>query len=239
MAMREHIIDVGYVYLESDDPKLSVHASLGTVKPHVVSNYGGWQVTARPKDVGLTDWMGRDPLKVAFDVLFDNWKERDAQQIERDIRALERMGGLYMADPVPPLIEFDSLGAVPHDNTIAPNRRWVIETLTEDEEYIERNRFGNRIRSRWDLVLMQYVEDERLARLSAAHRRRKRKKKQQNKKDGKGGSGRRTHTVRAGETLVSISVKEYKTPNRWDDIAKLNKIRDPRKLRVGQVLKLP
>lgn len=49
----------------------------------------------------------------------------------------------------------------------------------------------------------------------------------------------RTYTVKAGDTLTGIAVRIYRSESRWRDIAKANGITDPRKLRVGQVLKLP
>lgn len=52
-------------------------------------------------------------------------------------------------------------------------------------------------------------------------------------------SSPKTYTVKSGDTLSAIAVKVYRSSSRWVDIAKLNKITDPRKLRVGQVLKLP
>lgn len=52
-------------------------------------------------------------------------------------------------------------------------------------------------------------------------------------------SSARTYTVKSGDTLVSISTRVYGNYKRADDIKKLNNIRDPKKLKVGQVLRLP
>ena len=50
-----------------------------------------------------------------------------------------------------------------------------------------------------------------------------------------------TYIVQAGDTLVSISRKFYKSPKRWKAILEANKknIRDPKDLTVGQVLVIP
>lgn len=232
-------IPAGAVLIESDNPRLSVLSSLGTVKPRVTSNYGGWQVTARQKEIGLTDWVGRDPIKVEFDVIFDNFKSRQAQAVERNIRALERMGGLYIEDPIPPRLTVDGGGAIPHDNSIAPRRRWVIETLTEDAEYIERNFYGNRIRTRFDIVIMQYVADSKLARLPTARRIQKDKNRKKKQKGGRQMSFKKIHTVEPRETLTSIARDELGAASRWDEIADLNGIRDPRSVYAGQIIKLP
>lgn len=49
----------------------------------------------------------------------------------------------------------------------------------------------------------------------------------------------RTHTVRAGDTLASISRSFYKTPNRWQDIAEANGLDETTRLQEGQVLIIP
>lgn len=49
----------------------------------------------------------------------------------------------------------------------------------------------------------------------------------------------RTYTVRSGDTLSGIAQRLYGAAYKWRQIADLNGIRDPRTLRVGQVLRLP
>lgn len=48
-----------------------------------------------------------------------------------------------------------------------------------------------------------------------------------------------TYTVRAGDTLAGIAARLYGAAYKWPEIADRNGIRDPRSLRVGQVLRLP
>jgi nucleoid-associated protein YgaU len=47
-----------------------------------------------------------------------------------------------------------------------------------------------------------------------------------------------THTVVAGETLSDIAAKELGSPNQWDEIVKLNPGLNPKKLQIGQVLRV-
>ncbi|RMH57389.1 MAG: LysM domain-containing protein, partial [Candidatus Hydrogenedentota bacterium] len=47
------------------------------------------------------------------------------------------------------------------------------------------------------------------------------------------------HIVRSGETLYSIARSELGDGERWKELARLNGITDPRRLFVGQRLRLP
>lgn len=49
----------------------------------------------------------------------------------------------------------------------------------------------------------------------------------------------RRYTVKKGDTLFAIAQKSYGNGNVWAKIAAANNIRDPRALKVGQVLTLP
>lgn len=49
----------------------------------------------------------------------------------------------------------------------------------------------------------------------------------------------KTHTVKAGETLSGLAVKYYQNANLWTKIATANNIKDPAKIKVGQVLRIP
>lgn len=47
-----------------------------------------------------------------------------------------------------------------------------------------------------------------------------------------------TYTVKKGDTLYGIAQKLLKNGNRWPEVAKDNNISNPRKLQIGQVLKI-
>jgi LysM repeat protein len=49
----------------------------------------------------------------------------------------------------------------------------------------------------------------------------------------------RTYTVKKGDTLWKIADKYYGDGSKWKKIADYNKIKDPRKLKVGQKLRVP
>jgi hypothetical protein len=50
---------------------------------------------------------------------------------------------------------------------------------------------------------------------------------------------RKTHTVVEGDSLASISYKEYKDAGRWRVLADANGIDDPMRLKVGTVIAVP
>lgn len=47
------------------------------------------------------------------------------------------------------------------------------------------------------------------------------------------------YVVHKGDTLVTIAAHQLGNFNRWHELARLNAIRDPRRLTVGQTLRLP
>jgi nucleoid-associated protein YgaU len=49
----------------------------------------------------------------------------------------------------------------------------------------------------------------------------------------------RTYTVKEGDTLTDISRRELGTAARANEIAELNGLSDPGRIKLGQVLKLP
>jgi len=52
-------------------------------------------------------------------------------------------------------------------------------------------------------------------------------------------SGVTRHKVKQGDTLWDLSTKYLGNPRRWQEIAKLNNITNPRTLQIGRELKLP
>lgn len=47
------------------------------------------------------------------------------------------------------------------------------------------------------------------------------------------------YLVKPGEDLRTIANRIYGDPKVWHEIARINGIRDPRRIRTGQVIKLP
>lgn len=228
-------------------------ATFGDGAPLVVDGYGGWTVTNRPRDIGITEWIGRNPIALEIPFLIDKWMSNDEDrglQVEQMAKRLERFCGLGSHDH-PPSVIIDGHGVIPHDNTNAPGaHRWVIENIEWDRTIELRS--GNtqrRLRCGGTIAARQFVKSDPLKRVGRGGRGGAKKKKgligkEVGSSEGLAGGIRSQapfiYIVKKGETLVKISSKIYGTPKRWRRIGDANNIRDPnKKLKVGRHLRIP
>jgi hypothetical protein len=111
----------GYVRLRCDDPALNVVVLLGEDGVLLTAGLGGWDVTARPRQVGMTTWSGAEPLQVTLPLIFDGWARGRAQDT-----ALARLFSVARGDAEsePGLLRVDGIAG-----SALPNRRWVIESV--------------------------------------------------------------------------------------------------------------
>lgn len=222
------------VETRNGEPRWSVRCYLGENPPKVIDGYGGWQITARPRRKGLTEWIGTNPIAVEVQFLIDDFQDGAERgsgiAVEALIRDLESMAGLDKDMLEPPLVIWNA--NAPHDHTEASHLRWVIESLEWDDRPY-RNEAGNRVRQGGTFVLRVHEGDEFLSTAAELARNKSKKNKKSDKKT-------RTHKVKKGETLQSIAKKEH-VKGGWQAILKLNKknVRDPRHLKEGTVLRLP
>lgn len=201
-----------------------VAVMLGDGQPTATAN-GGWTFVARPKNLGFTTWVGYDPYVLTIPLMFDG-HSRD-ESVEEAYEALRRI----MRVPVgkerqPSPVKID--GSIPHSNL-----SWVIQSIEPGNE-IRRSRDGRRTRIECTLTAYEYMPADVLVEQKASPA-----KQAAAKAATTGGPAQRTYTVKRGDTLVLISTRLLGTHKRWQEIARLNGVRDPRKLRVGQVLKIP
>lgn len=229
---------IGHVTFRSYVPKYEFTARLGDGAIVPSDGFGGWDVTPRPRRRGLTEWNGNNPMTIDIPVLFDHF--RAGTSVEDDVQQLERMAGWGGQGGEPPLLAFNSGGLIPHDQHDGPTHDWVISAVAWGDA--DRNDHGNRIRQAATITVMEYVEDDVLSDESAAQRHKARKNAQKHK--GKTGKNKKVghlppYTVKAGDTISKIAKSQLKNANRWREIAKLNHIRDPKNIHVGQKLKMP
>src|SRR5262252_2873030 len=55
----------------SCDAVADCYAFLDSTPPQITGGYGGWTVTNRERRVGLTQWQGKDPIRMALSIIFD------------------------------------------------------------------------------------------------------------------------------------------------------------------------
>ena len=221
----------GYVTLTSQAPSLTVTCLLGADGARVTGGYGGWVDVPRPRRLALTQWDGRSSFEMAVQLVLD--AHADDGSVEAQCTALERMALPPRSLAEPPVLRIR--GPVPHSDLT-----WVVSGI--DWGAAMRRTDGDRTRQEVTISLKRYVAEDRLQLRPAAERAREKGL------GGGGGSnkaapapGKRTHVVRAGETLSEIAARKdvYGNASLWKKIADANGIRDPRNLRVGQTLRIP
>jgi hypothetical protein len=198
---------------------MTVQVQRGEEPPSVTDGYGGWEVIARPHRVGYTHWAGHNPYRMKIPALFDGWLE--GRSVEEEIKKLNAMA-LPGESGEPPVV--DIIGATPLQGVLS----WVIESLDWGTNVIwsEHTRDHPAYRRRQDVVinLLQYKSAVGIKKKPVGGR-------PQGKKP--------FYIVKKGDTLRKISAKMYGSQKWWRDIAKANKIRDPKKLKRGRKLRIP
>lgn len=195
---------------------LQVEGWLGEASPNVTGGYARWKIVNRPRRVGLTIFDGRDPFSVIVPMVLDEF--RAGGSVEPECSRLERMALPPKPGEQPKIVRL--LGdAVPHSEL-----DWVINGIDWGDSIRTKNN-GNRLRQEVTLTLLSYQDDDRV---------------RPNKSKSGANSGKYgLYTVKAGDTLPKIAAHILGSSKRWKEIAKLNNIRDPKRLKVGQKLRVP
>ncbi|MCA1781994.1 MAG: LysM peptidoglycan-binding domain-containing protein, partial [Intrasporangiaceae bacterium] len=115
--------------------------------------------------------------------------------------------------------------------------KWVIQNI-ESQDEIRRPSDGARIRSFQRIELLEYVApDVMKAPPSPA---KAAQETQANKPAGSAASGTsKTYTVKKGDTLWAIATRLLGSGAKWTELASTNNIRDPKRLQIGTVLRIP
>lgn len=214
----------GFIIFGSQDPPLRVFARLGADGPVLENPNMGWTEVARPRRVALTDYMGHSPMRQTIPMILDGLHNGRVQ--EPFIRNIERLFRPSHGNYQPSVIYLQGAGLY------YTNLNWVIESIEWDATPIKRPD-GRRIRQGLTIVFLQYIPDKRLelrANANAARRKKEAAKRRAAKK---------RYTVKKGEHLGEIAAKQLGDPQRWREIAKLNGIRDPSRVKAGQVIRMP
>lgn len=207
----------------------SVVVLLDETPANVTGGYGGWVVVSRMRRVGLTQWQGKDPLRMSIPILFDGMRDRSG--VELDISRLSRMALPPKAGGEPPTVRVSG-SAVPSPGPTV----WVIESIQWGTAKViyGLTSVGVSARLRQDAVvsLLEYQADDRVAFANLPLY----------LKNGTSKTGwPKSYVIKAGETLQSVAAKKefYGDATKWTLIADANGLRDPTAAKVGSTLRIP
>jgi hypothetical protein len=222
---------LGKFKIWSDDKRIVFTSHFGDGAAIVTEGYAGWQVVARPKEIGLTVWQGRNPIAIEIPFLLDYYplvrrvrKDSAAKDCEEQVTNLERLCGIRTHGQ-PPICCVDGNTLIPHDYTIYKHHRWVVEQVSWDRQLeIRSPKTGRRLRCGGTITIRQYVEASVILRRISSRAR---------------ATPPRYHTIKRGDTLHKLAMKYYGDSNKWKLIADVNHMRDPRSLKIGKKVRLP
>jgi hypothetical protein len=143
------VVPPGFVRLACDDPPLNLLVLLGESPPRVTGGVGGWEVTGRPRQVGMTTWEGVEPFELDLSLLFDGFAPGRSQE-----RALRQLTRVARGDDEsrPGLLTIDGL-------PLLPAEEWVV-TAIDYGDAILRTSDMSRVRQPVTLTLREYVPPE-------------------------------------------------------------------------------
>ena len=192
---------------------------------------GGWQEVAHPKRPSSTEWQGQPLRTLTLDLLLDRFRG-GGDDLERVLHVLQVWGSQRAGAPRPAVLRFE-WGAW-------PAYRWVLNGLDYGDALWNTN--GGRMRQELRVELLEH----RVAVLGLTPAARAAPPKPAPKP---GTSGKpstatpapsgRVYVVKSGDTLAKIAQSQLGKASRWPEIAKLNNLRDPNRIAVGQRLRLP
>jgi nucleoid-associated protein YgaU len=197
--------------------------------------YGGWSEVPRPRTKPLLEYLSVKTMQLTIPVMFDGWtnnfgSEPFGESVEADIALLESFCKKDDKMGQPPILQILS-NSVP-----GTEKKWALNEIEWAADDIRRPTDGNRVRATALLTFLEYIDDTLISsKLSSA----KKRKKSSSSKDVSTKSKKGTYIVKEGDTLHSIASKVLGSPKRWHEIAKANKLRDSKAIKVGQRLRLP
>lgn len=216
-------------------PGPTVTADLGYGPPEDSAS-GGWGFVSRPRRKGFTEWNGQDPYVLTVPIVFDQFGS--GASVEAQIETLRRIMRVPVGPRREPAVVRIQSPAIPPPLL---GLNWVIQDMAPDLDKTVRRDDGARTRAPFTVTLLEYVAVDLIVavRPTPAKAAQDRAPATPAKpRTGTAGTAR-TYTVKKGDTLWEIAARHLGDGRRWRQIADLNGVRDPRKLRIGTVLRLP
>jgi LysM repeat protein len=219
-------------------PGAELTLNLGREIPRFSDGIAKWNEVTRPRRRNAIEFSSESLLKVTFDVMLDEWPDGNVEGLIRRI-----MGwAARIALPFQPTL-LKVAGPIPYADLT------YVLTKVEDSGDVVFNDRNQRCRQQLKLELTEYVAPDLVVQSpSPAQAAQARTQTQSFITPGgklsrilaaSGSTAQRTYTVKRGDTLWDIAARLLGNGNKWHSIADLNGVRDPKKLQIGQVLKLP
>jgi LysM repeat protein len=205
------------ILLITTNGKLSVKCLMGDGANQITDGVGGWQVTTRPRRVGFTQYMGRNPFTMTVNLLFDGFDRQQSQ--ERQLKILTWMALPPWDSNEPPGILM--YGALPYPSS----GEWVINQMQFGNMTIWNKAGTDRVRQDVQLTMIRKVEADAVQTLTNAVQ--------------TAPPARTIHIVATGETLRALATQYYGDQNQWHTIANANGLTDPLTILSGMKLIIP
>jgi LysM repeat protein len=202
-------------------PGAALTLPLGKKKPLFSGGIAAWDEVPRPRRRAMTEFSGESPLKYTFDVVLNAFPDGDVEPLIGRIMGWAAINGL----PYQPTL-IKASGPIVYPQVI-----YFLSKCDQVEESMEFNATGRICRQYLDLELTEYRAPDLVIQTPPPAQ-----AAQQRAPDP---PAQRTHTVTSGDTLWAIAASLLGKGQRWQEIADLNGVRDPRALRIGTVLRIP
>jgi LysM repeat protein len=204
----------------------------GPNPPKIVSGYGGWEVINRPRKRGTIEWGGVEPLRMRIDFLLDAWGYDTAYDNVNDaVEILDTMASPVKEGVPPPIVRVTG-STVPRGRDV----QWVIEELDWGDTIY--NTEGDILRQEALVTLLQADAAEHLRKLSPSKKRQQRPKPRR--------SGQPVGHVRGGvyrwkkgDTFGKLAERFMGGAKYAAQLMRFNNIRDPKTVRVGDIIRFP
>lgn len=215
------------IVIRSVDRALRCRAWLGDRPPMPSGGGGGHELVDLPGRKPVLVWRRGDLVVLTVPILIDAYA--DGEAVAGEYNDLIRMWRPLAPTDEPPAVRVEADG----DSVPFSHLTWRMTGLEWGDAVA--NEHGNRTRQAFTVTLTEDNPEQRIeAQTSGSGAKRRADKR----KKGKGSARPATHTVAAGETLEGIGAVVGLS---WQQIgsAQTPPIRDPRELKVGQVLSIP
>lgn len=211
-----------HVTVRSEDARHALTGLSGPDPAEITDGRGGWEEVTRNRRTPVTQWVGSGLAKTTVTVWLSGWS--DQSSIEPALQVLDVLAPLAPTGETPRVLVVGAPG-------VPATMRWVIQSVQVTERL--RLPTGETARAQVILELLEYrAGDVVVARQSAT-------KRSVVRNGTPAATKPKTYTVRKGDTLAGIAARLLGKSARWTEIAKLNSLRNPNSLKVGQKLKLP